>query len=119
VLRATVSAVTGSVGLFLALVTLFTSEQVRRREFERERVGGPHARSLKNIRTVVLGLLAVTSLSVATMGPLLWDVVNTCCSGALDPILALFPLIWLLLLALVVWQASLLLDIRRRLDSTS
>lgn len=116
-LQSTVSTVTGSVGLFLALVTLFTSEQVRRREFERERKGGPLARNLKNIRTVVIGLLAVTVLSVASMLPLLRDVVKTCCSGVLDPILALFPLTWLLLFALIVWQASLLLDIQKGLDS--
>ncbi len=91
-------------GLLLALVTLFTSEQARRLGDERTREGGAHPERLKSIRYACAGLCAVTIASLTLLGPLALDVVKAIGTKEWEPVLGVFVLAYLLLAALLCWQ---------------
>lgn len=94
-------------GLLLVLVTLFTSEQARSLDNERRRLGGAEAGSRKRIRTLALALAAVTLLCILALAPLVAQIIKECCSGAWNPVRALFLLVWVLLFPLIIWQLSI------------
>ena len=94
-------------GLLLALVTLFTSEQARRLADERVREGGARRSRLKSIRYSCLGLGAATLASVGFLGPLVVDVVATVGDDHWQPVFGVFVLVYVLLGALLCWQIVL------------
>jgi hypothetical protein len=93
-------------GLLLVLVTLFTSEQSRSLEMEEQRTGGAQPGSYRRIALTAIGLALVTLTSLGSLASLVWDVVRLCCRGGWDSTLAVFVLVWLLLVPLSVWQLS-------------
>ncbi len=95
------------VGLLLALVTLFTSEQARRLADERTREGGARHSRLTSIRYASVGLGAVTVTSLGLLGPLVFDVVKAIGGDDWQPVLGVFALVYLLLVALLCWQVTL------------
>lgn len=95
------------VGLMLALVTLFTSEQGRRLADERARRGGPRPSRLRSVRLVCLALGAVTLAALGALAPLVLDVLRALGGDEWEPVLAVFVLTYLLLGALLAWQAVL------------
>ena len=92
-------------GLLLALVTLFTSEQAGRLSDEQEREGGPRQSRLRSVRFSSAGLACVTAGALVLLGPLVRDVVGAIGDDAWEPVLGVFALTYLLLIALLVWQA--------------
>jgi hypothetical protein len=95
------------VGLMLALVTLFTSEQGRRLADERSRQGGPRPGRLRSVRLVCVALAVVTVGALVALAPLVLDVLRAVGDAAWEPVLAVFVLTYLLLGALLVWQVAL------------
>jgi hypothetical protein len=93
-------------GLLLVLVTLFTSEQARSLEVEEHRTGGAQPGSYRRIALTAIGLALVTLASLGSLVSLVWDVLRLCCGGGWDSTLAVFLLVWLLLIPLSVWQIS-------------
>jgi hypothetical protein len=91
-------------GLLLALVTLFTGEQARRLSDEREREGGPRRSRLRSVRTSSVGLAVVTTGALVLLAPLLRDVLAAIGDDDWQPVLGVFALIYVLLVALVAWQ---------------
>ena len=102
-------------GLLLALVTLFTSEQAKRLAEEREREGGPRAGRLSSVRLMCVALAAVTVGALLFLGPLVVDVLATIGDDDWVAVFGVFLLTYLLLVALLVWQASLGLRSRAEL----
>lgn len=94
-------------GLLLALVTLFTSEQAGRLGDERSREGGARQSRLTTIRYACAGLGAVTFASLVLLGPLVFDVVRAIGGDDWQPVLGVFVLVYLLLAALLSWQITL------------
>jgi O-antigen/teichoic acid export membrane protein len=101
-----VSSASTLLGLLLVLVTLFTSEQARSLEVEQHRAGGAQAGSYKRIALTTSGLALVTLASLISLSSLAWDILRLCCGQDWDPALAVFLLVWLLLIPLAVWQVS-------------
>jgi hypothetical protein len=101
-----VSSASTLLGLLLVLVTLFTSEQARTLEFEEHRPGGAQPGSYRRIALTAGGLALVTFVSLVSLVSLAWDVLRLCCGRSWDSTLAVFLLVWLLLLPLCVWQVS-------------
>ena len=94
-------------GLLLALVTLFTSEQAKRLAEERARQGGARTSQLRSIRLSAGGLGVVTGGSLALLAPLVRDVLKAVGSDEWQPVLGVFALTYLLLGALLCWQVLL------------
>lgn len=101
------------VGLLLALVTLFTSEQSSRLSDEREREGGARAARVRSIRLICCGLGLVTTTSLVLLGPLVVDVTRAVGETEWEPVFGVFLLVYLLLGALLCWQGSLAVRARR------
>jgi hypothetical protein len=95
------------VGLLLALVTLFTSEQSRRLADERARQGGGRPDRLTAIRYACVGLGAVTGAALAFLLPLVLDVLGAIGDDEWEPVLGVFVLTYVLLVALLCWQVSI------------
>jgi hypothetical protein len=102
----------GLLGLLLALVTLFTNEQAKRFNDERGRQGGPRPDTLRSIRWICLGLSLVTGGAILSLAPLVRDVIGTVGGTRWEPVLGVFVLTYLLLLALLSWQARLFVQSR-------
>ncbi|MCA1707349.1 MAG: hypothetical protein LC808_30415 [Actinobacteria bacterium] len=96
-------------GLLLALVTLFTSEQAKRLANERSREGGARRLRLSSIRYACAGLGTVTGASLVLLGPLVFDLVQAIGGDEWEPVLGVFALVYLLLGALLWWQIWLAL----------
>jgi hypothetical protein len=94
-------------GLLLALDTLFTTEQARRLAEERRRVGGAKPEALRVVFLTCLGLASVTTAAVASLTPLVVDVVGTLGDPEWQPVFGVFLLTYVLLVALTVWQIAL------------
>jgi hypothetical protein len=92
-------------GLLLALVTLFTSEQARRLSEEQEREGGPRPASLRTVRVSAAGLALVTAGALVLLAPLVRDVTGAIGGDEWEPVLGVFALTYVLLVALLAWQA--------------
>ncbi len=92
-------------GLLLALVTLFTSEQARRLSEEQEREGGPRRSRLRAVRMSSAGLAIVTAGTLVLLAPLVRDVLGAIGDDAWEPVLGVFALTYVLLIALLAWQA--------------
>jgi hypothetical protein len=95
------------VGLLLILVTLFTSEQARSLDAERSHEGGPRTGICRRITIITAALAAVTILAFASLSGLAYDVVRSCCGASWDASLAVFVLVFLLLIPLAGWQLTL------------
>jgi hypothetical protein len=50
------------------------------------------------------GLSLVTLTSLISLAPLTLAILGACCGGDWEPVLALFLIVWLLLIPLWVWQ---------------
>lgn len=94
-------------GLLLALDTLFTAEQSRRLAEERSHVGGARSQKLLIIRATAAALAVVTAAAIVALFPLFRDVFDTIGHPSWQPVLAVFELTWLLLVALTVWQITI------------
>lgn len=101
-----VSSASTLVGLLLVLVTLFTSEQARSLEVEEHRTGGAQPGSYRRIALTAVALALVTLTSLLSLSTLVWDVLRLCCGSGWDSTLAVFLLVWVLLIPLCVWQVS-------------
>lgn len=101
-----VSSASTLVGLLLVLVTLFTSEQARSLEVEEHRTGGAQPGSYRRIALTAVGLALVTLASLLSLCTLVWDVLRLCCGSGWDSTLAVFVLVWVLLIPLCMWQVS-------------
>jgi hypothetical protein len=101
------------VGLLLVLVTVFTSEQARALEAERQREGGATPGARRRIMAISLSLVAVTVAALLALVPLLLDVVRAWMAGHRNPLHIVFALVWLLLAPLSGWQLSIALAARR------
>ncbi len=108
-----ISDASSLLGLLLALVTLFTTETSRRIEGEEAREGGPRADVKKSIVRHCVGLFVVTVSSVAALGPLVVDVLQTMGGQRIEPTYVVFILVVLLLGSLAFWQAVLAHRARR------
>jgi hypothetical protein len=102
-----VSEAANLLGLLLALVTLFTSEQARRLGDERGREGGARPQRLISVRYVCVGLGATTAAALAFLGPLMLDVLGAVGGDEWEPLFGVFALTYLLLVALLAWQIVL------------
>jgi hypothetical protein len=102
-----VSSASTLLGLLLVLVTLFTSEQARSLDAEENRTGGGRRGAYRRITLTTTALAAVTSLSVFSLAGLAYDVVRLCCGNGWDSSLAVFVLVFVLLLPLAGWQFHL------------
>lgn len=102
-----ISSATGSVGVVLVLLSLFTAEQSRRNEFETDRIGGPRRSVTSATRRFGWFLAVATSLAFLALVPLGVRVIESCCSGAWRGDQAVFLLLWLLMLPLVGWQVAI------------
>ncbi|MEX0863508.1 MAG: hypothetical protein WD269_01380 [Acidimicrobiia bacterium] len=100
-----IQSVASLIGLELALVTLFTSELARRLGEERRREGGSNPDSVRQIKRLSGGLLAVTVLSISALVPLWIKAVNLIAEG--NTVIWLFLLTALLLVPLASWQLAL------------
>lgn len=105
-----IAQISSLLGLFLALVALFTAEQARRLERERLRVGGMEPRATRHVRLLALALAGVTGLASLALLPTVVKTFQDCCLGR--PIYLVFDLTWLLLAGLVVWQVAIALRAR-------
>lgn len=94
-------------GLLLALVTLFTSEQAKRIDEEHKRQGGARSAVLGSVRWTCIGLAAVTAASIVALAPLIIDVISTIGGDRWEPVLGVFALTYALLGALLTWQIAL------------
>ena len=94
-------------GLLLALDTLFTSEQARRLEDELAREGGPRRERRRTIFLTSSGLGLLTVSALLFLLPLVLDVLETVGDSAWEPLLGVFLLTYVLLIALVGWQFRL------------
>ncbi len=94
-------------GLLLALDALFTSEQARRLGEQRKRAGGAERDALRTIRWLTIGLAVVTATAIVALAPTVWDVLAAIGDPGWEPVLSVFELAWVLLVALVVWQAAI------------
>lgn len=103
-LSAQVGSAASLLGLFLALVTLFTTEQARRLADEHQREGGADSGRVRIVRCFSIGLAAATAASIALLIPLVVDVLDAIGSNRWEPVLGVFLLTYLLLIALLVWQ---------------
>jgi hypothetical protein len=104
----------GLLGLLLALDVLFTSEQQRRLTEQLDRQGGPVPAAMRTIRLLTTGLAVITLTSVVLLWPTVRDVVAAIGDPGWQPVLSVFVLAWVLLVALVAWQAYLALGSRQR-----
>jgi hypothetical protein len=95
------------VGLLLALDALFTLEQARRIDDERARVGGVRSTKLRIVRLSSVGLALITAAAIASLTPLLVDVLMSLAGPEWQPVFAVFGLTYLLLVAMLWWQISL------------
>jgi hypothetical protein len=94
-------------GLLLGLVTLFTAEVAQRLAGERRRIGGADEATVRSARLIAGGLAVVTVGAVVALLPLLWDVLAAIGDDNWEPVLSVFPLAWVLLCGLAVWQVRL------------
>ncbi len=95
------------VGLLLALDALFTLEQARRIDDERTRVGGARRTSLRIVRLASVGLAVITAAAIASLTPLLVDVLMSLGGADWEAVFAVFALTYVLLVGMLVWQISL------------
>lgn len=102
-----VGDVASLIGLLLALDTLFTAEQSRRLEKELIRDGGPRSEILRSVLVLSIGLAVLTATTIVMLWPLVQDVLATVGDGPWNPVLGIFVVTYVLLVALVVWQTSL------------
>jgi hypothetical protein len=100
-------------GLLLALDTLFTTEQARRLAEQRAREGGARRHALRGVRLAALGLAVLTAGSVAILAPLMSGVLGAVGGDDWEPVLGVFALTYLLLVALFVWQIQLVVRAHR------
>lgn len=110
-----VARVANLLGLLLALDTLFTAEQGRRLAQERRREGGADRAALRLIRVLALGLAVVTTTAVAVLFPLFRDVLKVIGEPEWEPVLGVFELTWILLVALAMWQVVIAWQSRPRI----
>lgn len=108
-----VSATTGGIGIVLVLISLFTSEQARRNDTERARMGGPRRDTSRTTYLLSIGLAVTTLVALMVLAPLVIKILRSCCSGAWLPADAIFLLLWVLLLPLPLWQVSIAREARR------
>lgn len=108
-LEGQVGATVDLIGVLVALVTLFTLEQQRRLDQERLREGGASRKELDKVRNLTIGLGLVTGLATGILAPLFYGALRTFSLGApTSAVLSVFVLVWLLLVALLIWQISLI-----------
>jgi hypothetical protein len=100
------------VGLLLALDALFTLEQSRRIDEERDRDGGPRGSTMRRVSFLSLGLAAVTAGAIASLTPLFADVIASIGQPTWNAVYGVFGLTYLLLIGLLVWQVTLALRAR-------
>jgi hypothetical protein len=104
------------VGLLLALDTLFTTEQSRRLDEEAARQGGPRSSVVRAVMWSTMGLALLTTCADALLAPLMMDVLRTIGTSKWEPVLGVFGLTYVLLLALLWWQVGLFLRARKQGD---
>jgi hypothetical protein len=109
-----VAQVANLLGLLLALDTLFTSEQARRLTEERTRTGGARRSALRTTLVVCILLGAVTLAALASLTPLVIDVVGAIGDTDWEPVFGVFLLTYVLLVGLVAWQTLLTIRARPR-----
>jgi hypothetical protein len=93
-------------GLVLAIVTLFTSEQARRLEAELAKPSFDRARQ-REIRWVTSGVLVATAAAIFGLAPLARQAISTSGGNEIEPVLWIFVITWFLLGGLLIWQASI------------
>lgn len=93
-------------GLVLAIVTLFTSEQARRLEAELAKVSFESARQ-REIRWVTSAVLLATAAAIFGLAPLARRAISTSGGNEIEPVLWIFVIAWFLLGGLLIWQASI------------
>jgi hypothetical protein len=113
ILTERIGQASGLIGLLLALVTLFTSEQSRALDAERRRVGGSTRGARRRIVAICTSLAVLTLAALFALAPLVLDVCRALVEGEGDPLLIVFALVWLLLVPLVVWQLAIVLGAGR------
>ena len=102
------------VGLLLALDTLFTTEQSRRLDEEAARQGGSRPGVVRAVMWSSVGLALLTTCADALLALLIVDVVRTIGSPEWEPVLGVFGLTYVLLLALLWWQVRLIFRARKQ-----
>jgi len=93
-----VSSASALVGLLLVLVTLFTLGASEAFDAEQSRPGGARTGSYRRIAITATGLSLVTLTSLISLAPLTLAILGACCGGDWEPVLALFFIVWLLLI---------------------
>jgi hypothetical protein len=102
-----VQSATSLLGLLIILITLFTSEQSRALDAERHRVGGPRRSATRRTAILCAALALVTVTTLIALASLAWRIAFPCCANLSEPGLAVFELVFVLLVPLAVWQVGL------------
>jgi hypothetical protein len=92
------------VGLLLALITLFTSDRAERLRSERSASGGPKRERVREILAAGVGLALVTAAATASLASLAHKAALAALHSTNDPVVFVFLLVWVLLVALIAWQ---------------
>lgn len=103
-----VQGVGAMIGLFLALITLFTNEQSRLRDVEHDREGGADNDAVRRIRWLTGALLLVTAVTWLVLLPTVVEIARLGFGWPPEPVLTVFVVIWLLLLGLAAWQVTII-----------
>jgi hypothetical protein len=107
------------VGLLLALITLFTSDRADRLREERGAEGGPKRQRVRAILGAAVGLASVTLVAVISLLSLAHKGIDALFDGSAGPVVSVFLLVWVLLIALVVWQVLIVTGAIRLYRSSS
>jgi protein-S-isoprenylcysteine O-methyltransferase Ste14 len=111
-----IEIVSNCLGLFLALVSIFTSEQSRRLNHEGLREGGVSRSQVNSIVFITTGLLLATLAGIIVMIPLFLTCLSFLWSNA---VCSFFVLVFILLIGLIFWQIAMIIGSFRFLRSAS
>jgi hypothetical protein len=110
ILSEQIGQVANLIGLLLALITLFTSDRSDRLREQRSAGGGPKRGHIKEILATAVGLAVVTAAATASLTSLAHKAGLAVWHGTSDPVVSVFLLVWLLLIALLAWQVVIVVS---------
>jgi len=94
-------------GILLAIVAQFTGGLSSTLQSERTRVGGPHAKAWRRIMGLSVALAVVSVASLVSLLSLVRLVIDSHGTKSWESAFWVFLLVYLLLIPLFIWQASI------------
>ena len=104
----TVASSQDSLNLFLVLVTIFTSLQATNLDGELSRTGGPSRCRVVQVGFTAFALAACDIVAILSLEPVVRLVLNSHSTSAWSPTFPVFLMSYVLVAALVLWQAVLI-----------